>query len=101
MAAVALLLGSQGACELTEEDAGADLDIWGLEEIVSTAQFSSLKAQLPGYAGFLANDASVVNGPAYYSDFSNAEQKVGLLYKSSVASVLGSPSRWAAVEPRT
>lgn len=137
MAAVALLLGSQGACELPEEDhveqavvvpakgtastldigswnlewfgdtangpsdealqlgnardviAGADLDIWGLEEIVSTAQFSSLKAQLPGYAGFLANDASVVNGPAYYSDFSNAEQKVGLLYKSSVASVLG------------
>lgn len=69
--------------------AGADLDVWGMEEIVSAGQFSSLVSQLPGYAGLLANDPSVVNGPAYYSDFGNAEQKVGLLYKTSVASVLG------------
>lgn len=65
--------------------AGADMDIWGLAEIVSTSQFNSLKSQLPGYAGFLANDASVVNGAAYYS---STEQKVGLLYKSSLATVL-------------
>lgn len=69
--------------------AGADLDVWGLEEIVSAGQFSSLVSQLPGYAGLLANDPSVINGPAYYSDFGNAEQKVGLLYKTSAASVLG------------
>lgn len=69
--------------------AGADLDVWGMEEIVSAGQFSSLVSQLPGYAGLLANDPSVTNGPAYYSDFGNAEQKVALLYKTSVASVLG------------
>jgi endonuclease/exonuclease/phosphatase family metal-dependent hydrolase len=67
---------------------GADFDIWGLEEVVSTTQFNSLVSQLPGYAGFLANDPSVVNGAAFYSDFSNLEQKVGLLFKTSVASVL-------------
>ena len=66
---------------------GADMDVWGVGEIVSAAQWSSLKSQLPGYAGLLANEARVVNGPAYYSDFNNAEQKVGILYKSSVASV--------------
>jgi endonuclease/exonuclease/phosphatase family metal-dependent hydrolase len=68
--------------------AGADLDIWGLEEVVSTAQFNTLKAQLPGYSGFLANDPIVTNGAAFYSDFNNAEQKVGILYKSSVATLL-------------
>jgi len=68
---------------------GADLDIWGLEEVVSETAFNNLKAQLPGYAGFLANAASVTNGATYYSGFSNKEQKVGILYKTSVASVLG------------
>lgn len=67
--------------------AGTDFDLWGLEEVVSTTQFNSLVSGLPGYAGFVANDPSVVNGPAYYSDFSNLEQKVGLLYKTSVVSV--------------
>ena len=66
---------------------GADMDIWGVEEIVGTSQWNSLKSQLPGYAGLLANEASVVNGPTYYSDFNNAEQKVGILYKTSVATV--------------
>jgi len=69
--------------------AGTDFDIWGLEEIVSTPQFDSLVGQLPGYAGFLANDSLVVNGAAFYSDFDNLEQKVGLLYKTSVVTVLG------------
>lgn len=68
---------------------GTDLDIWGLEEVVSETAFNTLKANMPGYAGFLANDPSVTNGAAYYSDFSNTEQKVGILYKTSVASVLG------------
>lgn len=67
--------------------AGADLDLWGLEEVVSRPAFDTLLARLPGYAGVLANDQSVVNGPQYYSDFSNTEQKVALLYKSSVATV--------------
>ncbi|HWU89811.1 MAG TPA: endonuclease/exonuclease/phosphatase family protein, partial [Kofleriaceae bacterium] len=68
--------------------AGTDFDIWGVEEVVSTSQWNSLKSQLPGYAGIVANDPNVIDGPAYYSDFSNAEQKVGILYKSSIASVL-------------
>lgn len=68
---------------------GADLDIWGLEEVVDTVEWNQLKAQLPGYSGFLANESFVVNGPAYYSGFSNTEQKVGILYKSSIATLLG------------
>jgi endonuclease/exonuclease/phosphatase family metal-dependent hydrolase len=68
---------------------GTDFDLWGLAEIVSTAQFESLLDQLPGYDGFLANDARVVGGPAYYSGFGNLEQKVGLLYKASILSVVG------------
>lgn len=68
--------------------AGADLDLWSLEEVVSTAQFNSLVGQLPGYAGLLANDPSVVNGPAFYSGFGNLEQKVAIVYRTSVISVL-------------
>lgn len=68
---------------------GTDFDLWGLAEIVTTAQLDSLLDQLPGYDGFLANDARVVGGPAYYSDFGNLEQKVGLLYKASIFSVVG------------
>jgi endonuclease/exonuclease/phosphatase family metal-dependent hydrolase len=69
--------------------AGTDFDLWGVAEIVSTEQFESLRDQLPGYEGFLANDARVVGGPASYSDFGNLEQKVGLLYKASIFTVLG------------
>src|SRR5262249_44530515 len=67
--------------------AGADMDIWGVEEVVSLAQWNSLKAQLPGYAGFIAKEPNVVNGAAFYSDFNNTEQNVGILYKTSVATV--------------
>jgi endonuclease/exonuclease/phosphatase family metal-dependent hydrolase len=63
---------------------GADLDVWGLEEIVGQAQFDQLKAQLPGYDGFLANDARVTSGSTYYAA---TEQKVGVLFKSSVVTV--------------
>jgi endonuclease/exonuclease/phosphatase family metal-dependent hydrolase len=63
---------------------GANLDIWAVEEVVSTTQFNQLLAQLPGYTGFLANAPTVLNGSSYYSA---AEQKVGIVYKSSVVTV--------------
>jgi endonuclease/exonuclease/phosphatase family metal-dependent hydrolase len=63
---------------------GADLDLWGLEEVVSQTQFDQLKSQLTGYDGFLASDARVTSGSAYYS---SSEQKVGILFKSSVITV--------------
>lgn len=66
--------------------AGADLDLWGVAEIVDTAHFNNLKSQLSGYAGFLANDALVTSGASYYSA---TEQKVGVLYKTSHATLLG------------
>lgn len=65
--------------------AGTDCDIWSLEEVVSASAFSQLVSALPsGYAGLLSSDASVTNGSAYYS---NDEQKVALVYKTSVATV--------------
>src|SRR5215813_2796184 len=67
--------------------AGADMDIWGVAEIVSLAQWNSPKAQLPGYDGFIAKEPNVVNGAAFYSDFNGAEQNVGILYKTSIATV--------------
>ena len=42
----------------------ANLDIWALEEIVSASQFDDLVAELPGYAGFVANDPFVADGAA-------------------------------------
>ena len=41
--------------------AGTDFDIWGFEEVVSASAWANLKAQLPGYAGFLANESNVIN----------------------------------------
>jgi hypothetical protein len=69
--------------------AGADMDIWGVAEVVSLSQWNTMESQLPGYTGFLANESNVVNGAAFYSDFGNAEQKVGILYKSALATVPG------------
>jgi endonuclease/exonuclease/phosphatase family metal-dependent hydrolase len=66
--------------------AGTDFDIWGVAEIVGTTQFNSLKSQLPGYAGFIANDPTVTSGSSFYSA---SEQKVGILFKTSVATLLG------------
>ncbi len=63
---------------------GADLDIWGFEEVTSASHWASLKSQLPGYSGFLANESNVVSGSTYYAA---SEQKVGILYKSALASV--------------
>lgn len=67
--------------------AGADLDVWGLEEVVDATEWNSLKSQLPGYGAVLASDASVTSGSTYYSA---TEQKVALLYRSSIASVVSS-----------
>ena len=67
---------------------GADMDIWGVAEIVSLSHWNSLESQLPGYTGFLANESNVIDGAAYYSGFNNTEQKVGILYKSAIATVL-------------
>ncbi len=69
--------------------AGMDLDLWGVQEVVAKAHFAALLDSLPGYAGLLASDASVVGGAASYSDFGDQEQKVGLVYKTSVVEVLG------------
>lgn len=66
---------------------GTDLDIWGLEEVVGAGEFASLLAGLPGYAGVLANDPFVKDGPAYYSDFGNMEQKVALVYRTDEVSL--------------
>jgi endonuclease/exonuclease/phosphatase family metal-dependent hydrolase len=65
---------------------GTDLDLWGVQEIVSAAQFSTLVSNLPGYAGLLGSDPSVAGGSTYYTA---GEQKVALLYKPGIASVLG------------
>ena len=62
--------------------AGTDLDVWGVQEVVSTTQWSQLIAGLPGYAGLLASEAT--GGSSYYS---SGEQKVGILYKTGAVSV--------------
>jgi endonuclease/exonuclease/phosphatase family metal-dependent hydrolase len=63
---------------------GTDADIWAISEGVSTPHWNNLKAQLPAYAGVLANDPLVTQGSSYYT---TSEQKVGILYKTSAASV--------------
>ncbi len=64
---------------------GVDADIWGVAEIVDESEFNQLKAQLPDYEGFLAN-ARIVSSRR--SSYSATEQKVGILYKRSVASLV-------------
>lgn len=65
---------------------GADVDLWGLAEVVDRNHWDALKARLPGYSGVLANETSVAGGASFYD---NGEQKVALLYKSSVATLRG------------
>jgi endonuclease/exonuclease/phosphatase family metal-dependent hydrolase len=64
-----------------------DLDLWSVQEIVSADAFGALVDSLPGYEGLLANDPGVVDGPAFYSDFDDTEQKIGFIWKSSLLSV--------------
>ncbi|QSQ28505.1 putative Ig domain-containing protein [Pyxidicoccus parkwayensis] len=60
----------------------AGVNVWGLVEMVDTADFATIKAQLPGYSGFLANDVSYVPGGSSW--YSAGEQKPGVLYDSSL-----------------
>ncbi|WP_244219578.1 putative Ig domain-containing protein [Corallococcus interemptor] len=57
--------------------------VWGLVEMVDTADFNTLKAGLPGgYNGFLANNTTyVLSGTSQYSA---GEQKPGILYDSTL-----------------
>ena len=66
--------------------AGADMDVWGVAEIVDQAHWNSLESQLTGYTGFLASESVVTGGSTSYGA---TEQKVGILYKSSIATLLG------------
>ena len=63
--------------------AGLDLDLWGVEEVVSADQFDDLLAGLP-YAGLLANDASVEGNSSYGA----GEQKVGIIYRPDQLEVI-------------
>jgi endonuclease/exonuclease/phosphatase family metal-dependent hydrolase len=65
---------------------GTDADIWGVAEIVDQAAWNNLESQLTGYTGFLASESHVTSGSTYYG---STEQKVGILYKSSIATLLG------------
>ena len=65
---------------------GTDADLWGLQEVSSATAFASLVSQLPGYAGLLANDSSVTDGPDFYT---GSEQKVALIYKTAIVEVTG------------
>ncbi|MFF3286163.1 lamin tail domain-containing protein [Streptomyces sp. NPDC003023] len=67
---------------------GVDMDVWGLSEVVSTSAFDQLVAGMPGYTGVVANDPVVTNGAQYYSDFGNTEQKVALVWRSSMATLV-------------
>ena len=44
-----------------------------------------LESQLTGYTGFLAGESIVTSGSTYYG---STEQKVGVLYKSSIATLV-------------
>ncbi|NMO19582.1 endonuclease [Pyxidicoccus fallax] len=61
----------------------AGVNVWGLVEMVDATDFAALKAQLPQYSGFLANDP-IVSAPPGGTWYSNGEQKPGILYDSSV-----------------
>lgn len=65
---------------------GTGFDIWGVAEITGQSAWNNLESQLSGYTGFLASESVVTNGAAYYG---STEQKVGILYRSSMATLLG------------
>ena len=65
---------------------GMKLDVIGLQEVTSQTQWDELERGLPGYTGFLAVESSVVGGRGSYDA---GEQKVGILYRSSVATLVG------------
>ena len=64
--------------------ASADMDIWGFAEVVTGSSWTALTGSLTDYAGLLASDGDVAGGSNYYDE---TEQKVALLYKTSLATV--------------
>lgn len=64
---------------------GTDFDVWGVAEITDQAAWNNLESQLTGYTGFLAGESIVTSGSTYYGA---TEQKVGILYKSSIATLV-------------
>ena len=67
--------------------AQTDIDLWGVQEIVSATQFQELLTTLDGVDGFLANDPTrVPNGANWYSEF---ELKLGVLFRSDRLMFLG------------
>jgi endonuclease/exonuclease/phosphatase family metal-dependent hydrolase len=64
---------------------GTDFDVWALEEVSSGTAFRNLVTQLPGYAGIIANDATVTGGTGSYSA---NEQKPALVWKTSLATLV-------------
>lgn len=65
--------------------AGMNLDIIGVQEVVSQSHWDQLEEGLPEFTGFLAGESIVTGGAASYSA---NEQKVGLLFKRSVATLV-------------
>lgn len=65
---------------------GTDADLWGVQEVTSATAFNTLVANLPGYAGLLANDSIVTEGTDYYA---GGELKVGLIYRTTALEVTG------------
>lgn len=69
--------------------AGADVDLWSVQEVVDERHFAELLDGLPGYAGLLADETTVTLGPAFYRDYGDLEQKVGIVYRPDVVELLG------------
>lgn len=66
-------------------DAGM-VDLWALEEVVSSSKFEDLKSLMVGFDGFLSNNSlRVSQGSTWYSD---GEQKLGVLFRSDRLAVL-------------
>lgn len=66
----------------------SEIDLWGIEEVVGTAQFSMVAANLPGFQVLYATDVSA--GTFYYG---LEEQKVGLLWRSSKLTLVPGSAR--------
>ena len=64
---------------------GTDADIWGVAEIVDVSEWKRLKESLPEYDGFIASEGPVSSRGSFYRP---REQKVGVLFKRSVARLL-------------
>lgn len=65
--------------------AGVDLDVWGVAEVADSVQLQRTVNAVPGFTALVANDPSVTGGSAFYGA---AEQKVGLVYRTTEVQVL-------------